>query len=169
MPRKKMPVSLLANTTKRKYSQEQLNERQENEEMVKKSFNNANKIEKKVIKDLDKVEKVFFNEIKNIMDNTGTYTAVDSITISSLASTMVILLEARLIVKRDGLMVDFKPHPLLKTITQYTTQQTQLFKELSLSISERDRLAQMTVDGDFEVSELQNLDVLMNDFFKEGA
>lgn len=169
MGRRNMHVSLLADSTKRKYSKEELEAKEKDQEMIKSNFNNATKLEKKVIKDLDKVEKIFFNEIKHIMETAGTYTSMDGITVSSLASTMAILLEARLIVKRDGLMVDFKPHPLLKTITQYTSQQNQLFKELSLSISERNKLATMTADGDFETADFNNLDALLDGFLKEGA
>lgn len=169
MPRRTMPVNMLADSTKKKYSQSQLNDRQENEEAVKKAFNNSNKLEKTITKDLNKLEKVFFNEIKNIMDTTGTYTAVDSITVGSLSNVMAILVQARQELKGQPLVLNGKQNPLLKTIQQFTVIQNQLFKELSISISERDKLAIMTADGDFETSELGNLDVLMENFFKEGS
>lgn len=169
MARRTLPVNMLADSTKRKYSQSKLEDMQQQEEEIKRAFNNSNKLEKKVINTLDRLEKFFFNEIKHIMETTGTYTAVDSITVSSLANVMAILVQARLALKQDGLMLNSKPHPLLKTITQYTTLQNQLFKELSISVSERKQLALMTQDGDFETTDLENLDALMNDFFKEGA
>lgn len=169
MPRKTMPVNMLADSTKKKYSQVQLNERQENEETVKKVFNTSCELEITVIKDMDYLERIFFAEIKNIMDITGTYTTVDSVTISSLSNVMAILVQARHELKGQSLVLNGKQNPLLKTIQQYTILQNQLFKELSISISERDKLSKLTTDGEFESSELGNLDVLMDDFFKEGA
>lgn len=169
MARRTMPVNMLADSTKKKYSQAQINERQQNEETIKKAFNNSNKLEKRVIKDLDKLEKIFFNEIKHILETTGTYTAIDSVTVTSLANIMAILVQARQEIKVQPLILNGKQNPLLKTIQQYTVLQNQLFKELSLSISERDKLAQMSIDGDFETADLNNLDALLDGFFKEGA
>lgn len=169
MPRRTMPVNMLADITKKKYSQTQLNERQENEETVKKAFSTSSELESAVIKGLDTLEKLFLNEIKNIMDTTGTYTAVDSVTVSSLANIMAILTQARQEIKGQPLIINGKQPPLLKTIQQYTMLQNQLFKELSISISEREKLAKMTVDGEFEVSEPETIDILMEDLFKEGV
>ena len=164
MARRTMPVSMLSETTKNKYSKEDLKAREEQEEKVKSAFNTSDKLEKKMIDSLDRLEKLFFNEIKSTMIVTNSYTKIDSITISTLANVMAIIYQARKLLKQDGLILNGKQHPSLKIIQQYSVLQCQLFKELSISISERSRLSEMTSDGDFVESQLDNLDSLIDKY-----
>lgn len=163
MARRTMPVSMLSETTKNKYSQADLHQREENERKVQEGFNTSDKLENKMYKSCDRLEKFFFNEIQSAMKATSSYTKVDSITVSTLANIMWVLYQSRQVLKQDGIMLDFKPHPLLKTIQQYTVLQNQMFKELSLSISERTKLSEMTNYGAFDEVDFSELDNLIEE------
>lgn len=164
MARRTMPVSMLAESTKDKFSKAELELRQEKEQEIKQIFNKSDRLENKMYNCCDRLERLFFNEIKATLEVTGTYTKVDSITISSLANVMAILFQSKVTLKNEGLMINNKPHPILKVIQQYTMLQNQLFKELAISISERGKLADMTNDGEFVATELENIDALLNEY-----
>lgn len=167
MARKKMNTSLLADSTKRKYSKAELNQMHQQEQDINKAFNTSNLED--IASGLNDIEQIYYKEIKNVLVNTGTFTKVDSITISQLATIMFVLYEANSNIRENGIFVNGVKNQALQIVKEYTTLMNTMFKELSISISERKQLAELTSDGEFETSELGNLDVLMESFFKEGA
>lgn len=167
MARRKMNTSLIADSTKRKYSKAELNQMQQQEQDINKAFNISNLED--ITSSLNDIEQIYYKEIKNVLVNTGTFTKVDSITISQLSTIMFVLYEANNNIRKNGILVDGVKNQALQIVKEYTILMNTMFKELSISISERKQLAQMTENGEFETADLRNLDTLINDFFREGA
>lgn len=157
MARKKMPPSMMNESTlKRHYSAEDRERMIENEELIKDSFNQHSDLEKKVLKNTNSIEKFFFNKIKHIMTVSGIYTHVDSMMISSLSFTLFALYDVRKTLRKEGFYLEgYKVHPLINVEKGYVNQAITLMKELHISISERQSLISLTNDGEFAESPSQ--------------
>lgn len=168
MARKKMPMSMLSESTlKRHYSAEDREKMQENEEIIKSSFNQHSDLEKKVLKGSTNIEKYFFEKIKHIMTVSEVYTHVDSITVSNLAFTLFALYDVRKVLRKEGFFIEgYRPHPLINVEKNYTNQTMALMKELHISISERQQLINLTNDGEFaDTPSEQEIDAVFEQYF----
>ncbi|WP_291570833.1 hypothetical protein [Clostridium sp. UBA4548] len=146
MPRRRMAVANLSESTKRnKFSQSQLEEREKQEKEIVELFNDGFED----IRDfneagLDNSQKLFYRAIKKVLEKQGTYTNYDTTKMRSLAISYWVVRQAE-----DMILKDPFNSIIASQHKSYIRIVKELEVELQISLSERQKLRETTLDGEF--------------------
>lgn len=146
MARRKMAVANLSDSTKRnKFSRAKLEEREKQEKEIVERFNDGfEDIRKFNETGLKKGQKIFYLAIKKVLEKQGTYTNYDTTKMRSLAVSYWIVRQAE-----DMLLKE----PFNTLITNQHKSYIRIVKELEvelqISLSERQKIRELSNDGEF--------------------
>lgn len=158
--RKRMSVNSMKESTKRKYSQSQLQEMKKKEDEIREIFTD-NEFEEDIINRIDKKEIQLFNFYKNLLNKLGIYTSVDAITIERILYATKFMRHA--IDMRHALIDTGDLDSISKVERSYTLWSNSLdslYKSLNLSVDMRHHLHQLTSDGELNASNVISEDVM---------
>lgn len=146
MGRNKMPFSQLSAEYKYKnFTKEEIQEREDNEKAIVELFNDGfEDIYINSLKGLKKPQLVFYKAIEKILKGQGNYMMFDSAKIRTLSVSYFIMNETEKLLLQDPLNTI-----LQSTHKSYQKMCKDLEVELQISISERQKLREMSLDGAF--------------------
>lgn len=167
MARRKMAVANLSESTKRnKFSQAQLEEREIQEKDIVERFNDGFED----IRDfneigLKKAQKIFYIAIKKILKKQGTYTNYDTTKMRSLAVSYWVVRQSE-----DMLLQDPINTLVANQHKSYIRIVKELEVELQISLAERQKLRETSMDGDFVENNMsdEDIDNVINQYFKKA-
>lgn len=158
----RIPVSMLSENTKRKYSQDTLNQMEKEEKEIRESVSNS-EVEDYILKTIKgKKQKHLFKLFKDMLIKLNIYGAVDGFIIKNIIDSVISLEKTKKMLERAEAVGDIDGYiKLSKLCISYQKEITANLKNIGVTYDMRSKITSMTQNNEFANNEISSEDMKM--------